>query len=187
MVLFTSYNGTTHLRAQVDYTFFESVGPLRGLKGSLHEGGIRVPLVVRWPGRIAPGTVSDHIAAHYDVPATLADVAGADVPGDTDGISFLPALLGRANRQKKHSYLFWDFAGYGGQIAVRMGKWKGIKKKLRRDPEAPLELYDLANDIAERRNVVTRYPQVAARIEEIMREARTKPSMGRFCFGKYRD
>jgi len=185
VVLFTSDNGTTFLKEQVDYEFFNSVGPLRGLKGSLYEGGIRVPMVVRWPGKIKAGTVSDHLAAHYDALATLADIAGAKAPSDTDGISFVPTLLSQPVQQKKHDYLFWDFAGYGGQLAVRMGKWKGIKRDLRKKPDAPLELYDLENDVSEKNNLAEEYPKVAARIEKIMLEARSRPITKKFQFGRY--
>ena len=102
IVLFTSDNGTTFLKDQVDYEFFESVGPLRGLKGRLYEGGIRVPLVARWSGKIQTGSTSQHISAHYDIPATLADIAGTDYHKSSDGISFLPTLLGNQHLQDEH-------------------------------------------------------------------------------------
>ncbi|MFB0553218.1 MAG: arylsulfatase [Phycisphaerae bacterium] len=187
VVLFTSDNGTTYLKDQVDYEFFNSVGPLRGLKGSLYEGGIRVPMVVRWPGNIKAGTVSDHLAAHYDALATLADIAGAKTPNDTDGISYVPTLLSQPDKQKKHDYLFWDFAGYGGQLAVRMGKWKGIKLNLMKNPDAPLELYDLEKDVSEKNNLAEEYPKVVARIEKIMLEARSQPLTKKFQFGRYKE
>ncbi len=187
VVFFTSDNGTTHAKDQVDYEFFNSVGPLRGLKGSLYEGGIRVPMIIRWPGKIKGGTVSDHQAAHYDALATLADIAGAKTPNDTDGISYVPTLLSKPEQQKKHDYLFWDFAGYGGQLAVRMGKWKGIKRDLRKNPDAPLELYDLENDISEKNNVADNHPGIAAKIEMIMLEARSRPSTKKFQFGRYKN
>jgi arylsulfatase A len=187
VVFFTSDNGTTYLKDQVDYEFFNSVGLLCGLKGSLYEGGIRVPMVVRWPGKIKAGTVSDHISAHYDVLATLADIAGAKAPDDTDGISFVSTLLSRPDKQKKHDYLFWDFAGYGGQLAVRMGSWKGIKHNLRNNPDTPLELYDLENDVSEKNNVAEEYPKVTASIEKIMLEARSRPITKAFQFGRYRN
>ena len=181
VVFFTSDNGTTHLKNQVDFEFFDSVGPLRGLKGQLYEGGIRVPMIVRWPGKTRAGSTSSHTAAHYDIMATLAEIAGATSP-ENDGTSFVPTLLSEPDRQKNPEYLFWDFGGYGGQIAVRMGKWKGIKKNLRKDPDAPLELYDLENDISETSNVAARYPDVAARIETIMLVARKRPSIEKFQF-----
>jgi len=186
IVLFTSDNGTTYLKGQVDYEFFHSVGPLRGLKGSLYEGGIREPMIVRWPGHVPANTITDHLAAHYDLLATLAEVAQIDPGVKTDGISFLPQLLGHDDRQKKHAYLFWDFAGYGGQIAVRMGDWKGILRNVRHDPDAPLELYNLKRDVGESRNVAAEHPQIAARIEQIMIEGRDEPAFARFRFGRYR-
>jgi arylsulfatase len=187
VVFFTSDNGTTYLKEQVDYEFFNSVGQLRGLKGSLYEGGIRMPMIVRWPGKIKAGTVSDHPSAHYDALATLADIAGAKTPDDTDGISFVPTLLSRPDKQKKHDYLFWDFAGYGGQLAVRIGKWKGIKCNLRNNPDAPLELYDLENDVSEKKNVAEEYPKTTATMEKIMLEARSRPITKAFQFGRYKN
>ncbi len=185
IVFFTSDNGTTYLKGQVDYEFFESVGPLRGLKGSVYEGGIREPLIVRWPGHIKPGTESDLISAHYDALATLAEIAGAPVPTDTDGISYLPTLLGHANQQKKHEYLLWDFAGYGGQLAVRMGRWKGVKQNVKRNPHVPLELYDLDADIGEQHDVAEDHPDIVNKINQIMLDGRTRPTIKRFQFGYY--
>lgn len=186
IVFFTSDNGTTHLGDEVDYEFFHSVGPLKGLKGSVHEGGIREPLVVRWPGLIKPNAVSDLISAHYDAMATLADIAGVKPPVDTDGISYLPTLLGHKDQQKTHDYLFWDFAGYTGQLAVRMGRWKGVKRNLQKNPDAPLELYDLWTDIGEQHNVAGEHPEIAAKMEKIMLDARTRPEIESFRFGHYR-
>ncbi len=185
VVLFTSDNGTTLLKDQVDAEFFDSVGPLRGLKGSVYEGGIRVPLIARWPGRIQPGTVTDLPAAQYDIMATLCDILGIVPPADTDGISFLPTLLGRENEQERHEYLFWDFAGYGGQIAVRMGKWKAVRRNLKKNPDAPLELYNLEKDIGETTNVADQYPEIAAKMAKIMIEARKKPQEEKFRFWRY--
>ena len=187
IVLFISDNGTTHLRSQVDYDFFESVGPLRGLKGSLYEGGIRVPLIARWPGRISSGESSEHLAANYDLPATIAEIAEVTFARNTDGLSFSPLLLGRREEQKAHPYLFWDFAGYGGQIAVRMGRWKGIKRNLHKKADGPLELYNLEEDISETDSVADEYPDIVATIEDIMLRERTTPETEEFRFGTYRD
>ncbi|MFC2161315.1 arylsulfatase [Acidobacteriota bacterium] len=186
IVFFTSDNGTTHLGDEVDFTFFDSVGGLKGLKGSLHEGGIRVPMVACWPGKIEAGTASSLPAAGYDMLATLAEIGKAQTE-NTDGLSILPTLLGRTSRQSVHDYLFWDFAGYGKQISVRMGKWKGIKTNFRDKEDVPLELYDLDIDPAEKNDVADQHPDIAARIEKIMLEARTRPQVDSFAFGPYKD
>jgi arylsulfatase A-like enzyme len=154
------------------------------LKGSVHEGGIRVPLIVRWPGRIKAGSVSGHISAHYDAMATLADVAGTKSAKDSDGISYLPTLLGK-KQQRKHDYMFWDFAGYGGQLAVRQGPWKAVKKDLKKKPNAPLELYNLESDLAESKDLAAEKPEIAKRMQQIMLEARTVPEIKQFRFGQY--
>ena len=187
LVVFTSDNGPTHVKDQVDTEFFESAGPLRGLKGSVYEGGIRVPLIARWPGRVEAGSVSGLPVAHYDIMATLAELAAAKPAAPTDGLSFLPTLGGHPGRQKKHDFLFWDFAGYGGQLAVRAGRWKGVKRDLQKRPEAPLEVYDLDEDPAEMYDVARDSPEVAARLEDIMLRAREKPAVEKFRFGRYRD
>jgi arylsulfatase A len=187
IVFLTSDNGTTHLKDQVDAEFFQSVGPLRGLKGSVYEGGIRVPMIVRWPGQVAPHSESDLLSAHYDALATILDVVGQQPPADTDGISYLPTLLSHNDAQPTHPYLFWDFAGYGGQLAVRMGRWKGVQRNLRQNPDAPLELYDLSADLGETTDVAAQQPDVVERIRRILLEARVRPEVETFRFGRYPD
>ncbi|MHC4401246.1 MAG: arylsulfatase [Planctomycetota bacterium] len=175
LVMFSSDNGTTHLEKEVDYEFFESVGPLRGLKGSLYEGGIRVPMIARWPGKIEPATTTDHVSAFWDVMPTIAEVTGTEPPEHTDGISFAPTLLGRPDRQQQHEFLYWEFAGYGGQQAVRMGDWKAVRQEmLRRNNPDPLEieLYNLEDDVGESRNVAAEHPDVVARMRKIMKAER---------------
>lgn len=175
LVMFSSDNGTTHLEREVDYEFFNSVGPLRGLKGSLYEGGIRVPMIARWPGRIRPSTTTDHISAFWDVLPTIAEITGAEPPAGLDGISFAPTLLGRSDQQKQHEYLYWEFPAYGGQQAVRTGRWKGVRQNmLRAKNPNPLriELYDLETDVGESKNLAAERADVVARIEAIMRTAR---------------
>jgi arylsulfatase len=167
LIMFSSDNGPTHDGAGgSDSAFFESAGALRGLKGSLYEGGIRVPFIARWTGKIQPGATSDLPLAFWDVLPTLCELAGADVPKDTDGISFLPTLLGKGN-QKKHEFLYWEFPGYGGQQAVRWGDWKGIRTNLNREP-SPIELYNLARDVGEKNNVAAQHPHIVERIAKIM-------------------
>ncbi len=171
LVMFSSDNGTTHLDKEVDAEFFESVGPLRGLKGSLYEGGIRVPMIARWPGKIEPATTTDHISAFWDVMPTLAEITGAKAPEGIDGISFAPTLLGQPERQTKHAFLYWEFGGYGGQQAVRAGDWKAVRQDmLRRNNPDPLkiELYNLRDDVGESRDVAAENPAIVARLRKIM-------------------
>ncbi len=185
IVLFTSDNGTSHVKNQVDYEFFESTGHLRGKKGSLYEGGIRVPLIVRWPGRVQAGSVSGHIGAHYDIPATLAEMGRTDFDRDSDGISMVPMLCGNPDAQQEHEFLFWDFAGYGGQTAVRLGDWKGVRRDVKKLPDAPMELYHLGRDPGETRNVATDHPDIVAKIRDVIARERKIPELERFRFGTY--
>jgi arylsulfatase len=188
LFLFTSDNGTTFLKGQVDYEFFESVGLFRGLKGQIYEGGIRVPMIAHWPGRIPAGAVSNHIGAHYDILATVAEAAGistSNLPVN-DGISFLPTLLGRSAEQPEHEFLVWDFAGYGGQIAIRSGKWKLLQRDLKRDQQpSPLELYNLQEDPSESRNRAMDFPEIAEKLYGQLIESRDVPEVERFRFGVY--
>ena len=171
VVMFSSDNGPTYGRlGGSDSEFFASAGPLRGLKGSLLEGGIRVPLVARWPRKIKPGAVSDHVCAFWDVLPTLCDVAGAPKPDGIDGVSFAATLLG-TGRQKSHEYLYWEFTTYGGQQAVRLGNWKGLRQQMRKG-NLRIELYDLAGDVGEKTDLADKHPEVVGRIRKIMHEAR---------------
>jgi arylsulfatase A-like enzyme len=104
-----------------------------------------------------------------------------------DGISMLPTLVGNPEKQEQHEYLFWDFAGYGGQLAARMGKWKAIRKDMRKDPDAPLELYDLETDIRESNDVAEEFPKVAAHLADILVQARVEPELKSLRFGEYGD
>jgi arylsulfatase len=176
LVMFSSDNGTTHLEKEVDAEFFKSVGPLRGLKGSLYEGGIRVPMIARWPGKIRPGSVTDHISMFCDVMPTIAEATGTTPPAGIDGISFLPTLLGRPQDQEKHDYLYWEFPGYRGQQAVRMGDWKAVRHDVldKKNPNPlAIELYNLADDIGEKKNVAADHPDLVAKFRKIMKEGRT--------------
>jgi len=174
IVFFSSDNGTADVPKEVDAKFFQSVGPLRGLKGSLYEGGIRVPMIVRWPGKIPAGTTTDHISAFWDIVPTVAELVGFEVPAGIDGISFAPTLLGRAQEQKQHEYLYWEFPGYGGQLAVRLGPWKGVKQRLQSKGGrlgSQWELYNLENDIGERQNLAHLHPEIVEKIEQIVEQA----------------
>jgi arylsulfatase len=171
IVMFSSDNGATYDIGGADSPFFESCGPLRGRKGSVWEGGIRVPLVARWPDRIAPGRVTDHVSAFWDLLPTLMDLADLDPPAGLDGISFAPTLLGEGG-QRASAYLYWEFPGYSGQQAVRLGDWKGVRQQMRKGNTA-IALFNLADDVGERNDVAPLHPEIVERIERIMREAHT--------------
>jgi arylsulfatase len=168
IVIFCSDNGTTYLKKQVDYDFFKSVGPLRGFKGSLYEGGIRVPLIVKWPGHLPEGEVLRRPTALYDIFASVGHVLGKDV--HNDGLSFLPAPGEKLSDLPKHSFLLFDFNGYGRQLAVRMGRWKAIKRGLRKNPNAAWELFDLETDIGEKHNVAKDHPEILKQVDAIVRQ-----------------
>ena len=167
IVFFTSDNGP-HREGGHDPDFFESRGPLRGIKRDLYEGGIRVPTLARWPGKIEPGQVSDQTWAFWDVLPTLAELGGAAAPSDIDGISMLPALLGKPQRQ--HEYLYWEFHERGFRQAIRMGDWKGVRLA----KGAKIELYDLAKDLGEQDNIAGEHPDVVQKVEHLMQTARTE-------------
>jgi len=173
LVIFTSDNGP-HQEGGHDPVFFESNGPLRGIKRDLYEGGIRAPMLARWPGTIAPGSNSDHVSAFWDVLPTLGDIAGFEVPGGVDGISFLPALKGDSDTQAQHDYLYWEFHERGGKQAVRKGDWKAVRLNVRKNRDSPIELYDLSSDLGEANNVADAHPEMVAEMDRLMREARTE-------------
>jgi len=166
LVIFTSDNGPT-FNGGSDSAFFESAKPLRGLKASVYEGGIRVPYITRWPGRIKTGSTNNHISAFWDFLPTCCELIGKDPPRDIDGISMLPTLLGRDQEQKKHEYMYWELRG---QQAIRMDKWKALRLK----PGRKIELYDLDSDIAESTDLADEHPEIVAKMAKIFRTGRTE-------------
>lgn len=172
IVVFTSDNGTTHLGQEVDYDFFKSVGELRGLKGSLYEGGIRVPAMVRWPGKIAEGTESDRVSGFEDWMPTLLDMIGnVDLfPAGIDGVSMKKALLGQ--EQSPRPYLYREFPGYGGQQVIRVGDWKAVRQKMG-SGSTSVELYNLATDVGESEDVAAENPELVAELAAKMEAVRT--------------
>lgn len=182
IVFVTSDNGPTYAGG-ADAEFFESAGGLRGLKGELYEGGIRVPLIARWRGKIAPGRTSDHVSGFQDFLPTLAEIAGiagAEVPEDIDGVSFLPVLLG-TGEPKEHEFLYWEYHAGGGSQAVRMGNWKAVRRNIHKDPGAPTELYDLAKDPTESTDVAATEPEVIERVRAAL-ATRTRSPFARWNF-----
>ena len=181
IVFFSGDNGGHEYFADADHPaglFAPNVDPktgrrFRGGKGNLYEGGLRVPFIVRWPGRIRPGRVSDHLGYFPDIMPTLAELAGVPCAHDTDGISIVPELLGEqaaGRKQRQHEYLYWELTG---QVAVRQGKWKAVRP----GPKAAWELYDLSQDLEERRNIAELHPDVLARMISLAQKAH-KPMEG---------
>ncbi len=170
-----AFNGGT------DSPWFDSAKPFKSEsgwgKGNVTEGGIRVPMIAQWPGKIEPGTETSHISAFYDVLPTLCEVAGSNSPEDVDGKSFLPVLLNK--KQEEHEFLYWEFPSYGGQQAVRMGKWKGIRRDIFKD-NMQIQLYNLEEDIQELKDVAAEYPEVVKQIEQILKEEHTPAEIEKF-------
>jgi arylsulfatase A-like enzyme len=167
VIFFTSDNGP-HKEGGVDPEFFNSSGPLRGIKRDLTEGGIRVPFIAWWPGTIAPAVITNEVFTFWDLMPTIADVTQVKASADIDGLSFLPTLLGKG-QTNRHEFLYWEFHERGSKQAVRMGDWKAIRLA----PGAPLELYDLKTDLGEKRNVAAEHTEVVAKIDEHLKNART--------------
>ena len=172
LVIFTSDNGP-HGEGGADPEFFNSSGGLRGMKRALYEGGIRVPMIARWPGKIKAGSESGHVSAFWDFLPSCCELAGVKGPEGIDGISFVPTLLGQNNRQKKHEYLYWEFHEQGKRQAVRFGDWKGVRLNVAKDPNGPIELYNLRDDIGEKNNIAEQHPEIVAKIAGYMKTAWT--------------
>jgi uncharacterized sulfatase len=170
LVLFSSDNGP-HREGGCDPEFNDSNGPLRGYKGSVTEGGIRVPLIVRWPGHVASGTTSDSPVTFSDMLPTLANLAGGSAPSGIDGIDFTPTLLGDEQPELTNRFLYWEFGKEG--VYAQAARWKDWKTV--RDPKTgSLELYNLAADVGESRDVAADHPDVVARFDEYYRTARAE-------------
>ena len=168
LVLFTSDIGP-HDEGGYQPDYFDSNGPLRGRKRDLYEGGIRVPQIAWWPGRIEAGTSTDHPSYFGDYLQTFADLAGAAAPAATQSVSFAPTLRGDSARQATHDYLYWEFQG---QQAVRQGRWKAVRDSI---GDGPVALYDLAADPGESTDVADGHPDVAERLTGLMDEAHRPP------------
>lgn len=174
LVVFTSDNGATYLGPMAE--FFDSCGGLRAYKGSIYEGGIRVPLIVKWPGRVQPGSVSDFVCGFEDWMPTLAAVSGdkSSVPQDSDGISLVPILTGQPIGDRP--YLYREFHGYGGQQAVWLGNWKGVRRNIHKG-NLEIELYNLSEDPGETENIADKHRMLVAEIERIMEQEHTNSEL----------
>lgn len=172
LIIFSSDNGP-HEEGGADPEFFNSSGGFRGVKRDLYEGGVRVPMIAKWTGKIKQGFETDHISAFWDLLPTAAEIAQTHVASKIDGISLLPTLLGLSG-QKKHDYLYWEFHEKGGKQAVRMGSWKGVRLNMTNNQDAPMELYNLDNDPEEKINIANRHPEIVQQINIIMQKAHIK-------------
>jgi arylsulfatase A-like enzyme len=170
LVIFTSDNGP-HDESNHDLKRFEPSGPLTGIKRSLTDGGIRVPAIAWWPRKIAPDRTTDHVSYFGDWMATAAELAGTEPPLDRDSLSFVPTLLGKADTQVNHEFLYWEFHEGGfKQAALYQGRWKGIRRGA---PDAPIVLYDQSSDLAEQKNVAADHPEIAEAISSYLKDARS--------------
>ncbi|UMB59563.1 arylsulfatase [Lutibacter sp. A80] len=181
IIIFTSDNGP-HKEGGADPIYFNSNGDLRGFKRDLYEGGIRVPMIATWPGKIKANTISNHMSAFWDFLPTACEIAEVSTPENIDGISFLPELLEK--EQESHEYLYWEFLERGGRQAVRLDNWKGVRLKMSDNPNATIELYNLTNDIGEQNNVADKNPEIVKKISEIMDKEHTYSKEYSFKFEK---
>ncbi|WP_339917801.1 arylsulfatase [Yeosuana marina] len=169
LVIFTSDNGP--IQGEEPTEFLDSNGPLKGGKRDLYEGGIRVPFIARWPEKIKINTESNLISAFWDFLPTVCEIANVKTPSNIDGISYLPTLFGK--KQKEHEYLYWEFPKGGYKVALRKGKWKAVRRNMEKNPESTIELYNLEEDLAEENNVADKYPEQTNEMTRLLKEAHT--------------
>ena len=173
IVMFCSDNGPINLNGDNDGSFFNSSGSLRGGKMEVYEGGIREPFIVKWPGKIARGSVSNFISTTYDMMETFAELLQIQAPHN-DGLSLLPTLLGNSPKQKQRDYLYWEYPEKGGQLAVRMGNWKGVKTNMINNTP-PWQIYNLETDPKESVNLMDQHPELVKKFDEIVQREHTTP------------
>ncbi|MEW4488516.1 arylsulfatase [Thalassoglobus sp. JC818] len=170
LIMLSSDNGP-HKEGGHQPDFFNSNGPLKGHKRDLYEGGIRAPLLASWKGKIPAGKVSSLISAHWDMLPTFCDLAGVEIPSDVDGISLKEELMGNSDKQQPHDYLYWEFSERGRSQAARKGDWKAVRNNLKANPDAPIELYNLSEDLGEEIDLSSQEPEVVKEMSAIMKEA----------------
>lgn len=168
LVIFVSDNGP-HEEGNHSADFFDSNGILRGTKRDLYEGGIRTPFVARWPGTIPAGGISGHVSAFWDMMPTFCEIAGVDVPRESDGISFLPTLLGKTEDQENHPHLYFEFYEQGGKQSVLKGDWKAVKLNVRQGEPRAMELYNLKQDPSETRDIASEHPEIVVMMDSLMK------------------
>ncbi|MCG8310900.1 MAG: arylsulfatase [Cytophagales bacterium] len=182
VIIFSSDNGP-HLEGGADPEYFNSNGGLKGYKRDLYEGGIRVPMIAWWPGKIKAGSQTDHASAFWDVMPTVAEIIGVDVPESIDGISFFPTLTG--GPQAQHPYLYWEFHERGGRQALRRGDWKLVQYDVNRHPERPCELYNLSADPGEENDLADEQGAILDELKSLIKDARTDSEVFQFRAATY--
>jgi arylsulfatase A-like enzyme len=179
LVMLSSDNGP-HKEGGHDPQFFNSNGPFRGHKRDLYEGGVRVPLIARWPHVIKRGSSSNHVSAHWDMLPTFCELGEVEIPSDIDGISLVPTLTGRG-QQRSHEYLYWEFYERGGKRAVRFNRWKAVQLNLKRtNQQDGIELYDLSKDAGEQTNVASQHPHIVRQASKYFAAAHTPSEFWKF-------
>ncbi len=180
LIIFTSDNGPAR-EGGADPAYFNSNGGLRGIKRDLYEGGIRVPMIANWPGRIRAGSESGHISAFWDFFPTFAELAGQEPPKGLDGLSMVPTLF-ESGEQQQHDYLYWEFHEHGGRVALRQGDWKVVRYDVLANPDGPVALFNLARDPSEKHNLSAQHPEVTKRLSNLLAQARSPSPV--FTFGQ---
>ncbi|MDR6562043.1 MULTISPECIES: arylsulfatase [unclassified Arcicella] len=175
LVIFTSDNGP-HKEGGADPDFFNSGGGFKGYKRDLYEGGIREPFIARWTNVIKPNSQNNHIGAFWDLLPTFSELAGVKVAKNIDGLSFAPTLKGN-KAQQKHAYLYWEFHENGGVQAVRQGNWKAVKLNASVNPKGAIELYDLAKDPKESKNLAKQYPDKVKELSKLINESHVESTL----------
>ncbi len=171
IIIFSSDNGP-HVEGGADPDYFNSNGPYTGYKRDLYEGGIRMPMIAWWPGKVAAGSKTDHISAFWDFLPTVTEIIGTDKPENIDGISYLPSLLGKGE-QAEHDYMYWEFHEKNGRQALRQGDWKLVRYDVFSPEKITTELYNLADDPSEKNNVAEQNPEITTKLLELLESART--------------
>lgn len=174
LIVFSSDNGP-HEEGKHLAEFFDSNGHLRGMKRDLFDGGIRVPTIATWPGKIAAGAESDILSGFQDLFPTLAEVAGFEPPADLDGVSLLPTLLGKPEEQTHHEFLYWEFLERGGKKAVATTQWKAIQLDTLKPEPQPTLLFNLESDPSETTDVAADHPDIVRQMETWIQESHTPP------------
>lgn len=182
IIIFTSDNGP-HMEGGADPDYFDSNGVLRGYKRDLYEGGIRVPMIACWLGKIKAGSQTEHVSAFWDVMPTVAEIIGTKAPKNIDGISFLPTLIG--GEQPDHEYLYWEFHERGGRQALRKGDWKLVQYNVNKDPKNPFELYNLKEDPGETIDLAEAHQEKLEELKALLKNARTESEVFRFASESY--